>query len=362
MKKILFILKGSLDNAVPIMSIAQNFNAEKKQVSIICGTANNTLQKELKEIGIEICSLNIEEPKSNGLIKKIETIKYWLIFRNKIRNKLKEETFDYLYISTADTAISLRNLFEKKYKYFLHLRELYDQYPLYMKLLKYPAQNAEKVIVPEENRAYLYSIFLKLNNIPTVIPNKPFYHPRTPKMDISFLNKDIQTKIKSKKNIIYQGPLHKERDLSELVKISIDLHDYNIILIGKDHNMLQAYLSMNLDIIYIPFLRPPLHLNITSWGDIGIITYDYNSLNTIYCAPNKVWEFSGFGIPILANQNPGIKYLIEAANIGISKNFNDGKELLEGIKQIEIESDEISKRSVLFFDTYNAENTNTLIK
>ena len=56
MKNILFICKGPLDKAVPIISIAQAFTSEGNDVEIICGNISDELKEELiKEIGRASC-------------------------------------------------------------------------------------------------------------------------------------------------------------------------------------------------------------------------------------------------------------------------------------------------------------------
>jgi len=361
MKHLLFICKGSLDKAVPIISIAQAFNAEGNEIKIICSNISVELKEELIESGIKILSLDIDEPDSNNqLLKIFGKLYHWSTFRWKTRRILAKITPDLLYVATADTAIALRGVISK-YKYMLHLRELHDKQPHYMKLLRKPAQQACKIVVPEENRAYLYYNFLNLKNIPTVIPNKPFYHPRQAKMDIEFLEPEIQHKIMSKKNIIYQGPIHIERNLTALIKAAVVLEDYNMILMGKDFGLIDAYRKINPGIIHIPFVRPPLHLNITSWAHIGIITYDFNSLNTIYCAPNKIWEFTGFNVPILGNLNPGIKSTIGQAKAGVIVDFEDQEAIIKGIFSIEDNYGQIQDHAKAFYNAITSDRINQLI-
>ena len=361
MKKILFICKGTLDKAVPIISIAQALNAAGNVIEIICSNISVELKNELIESGIKILSLDMDETNSsNRLLEICGKLYYWSIFRWETKKILTKKTPDLLYVATADTAIALRGVFSK-HKYILHLRELHDEHPHYMRLLRKPAQHAHKVVVPEENRAYLYYNFLNLKNIPTVIPNKPFYHPRLAKMNIGFLEPEIQYKMRNKKNIIYQGQIHIERNLAAFIKASVILADYNIILMGKDFGLIDAYRKINPDIIHIPFVRPPLHLNITSWAYMGVITYDFHSLNTIYCAPNKIWEFTGFNIPILGNLNPGIKYAIAQAKAGVLVNFEDEKAIIRGIRIIEENYSQIQDYANEFYNTINPDKINQLI-
>lgn len=361
MKHILVICKGSLDKAVPIVSIAQTFNTAGNNVEIICSDVSCGLNNELVESGINILSLGIKKINSNNQLLTIwEKLYHWLVFRLKTKKILGEKIPDILYVATADTAIVLHGILAK-YKYILHLRELHDQQPFYMRLLRKPAQQAYKVVVPEENRAYLYYNFLKLKNIPEVIPNKPFYHPNQAKMSIEFLDPEIQHKLRTKKNILYQGPIDIERNLNELIKACALLQGYNIILMGQDYGLIDTYRKINSNIIHIPFVRPPLHLNITSWAYIGVITYDLYSLNTIYCAPNKIWEFSGFNIPILGNINPGLKYTIGQSGAGVLVDFNDENKIIKGISFIEDNYSQIQTYANKFYNSIESNRINKLI-
>ena len=52
---------------------------------------------------------------------------------------------------------------------------------------------------------------------------------------------------------------------------------------------------------------------------MAYISYVANnhSINAVFCAPNKVYEFAGFGIPMLCNDNPGLKYTVEYYGMGV---------------------------------------------
>lgn len=359
--KVLFICKGCLDKAVPIISIAQAFNAEGHDVELVCGNISDALKDELSAEGLDIISLNLNNPENGRyawtLMMKLH---HWATFRWKTQKILAQRSPDLLYLATADTAIALRGLYSN-FKYVLHLRELYDEQPHYMKLLQTPAQQAYRVVVPEKNRAYLYYHFLDLKKVPTTIPNKPFYHPRQTKMNIDFLEADLQTRIANKRNIIYQGQIHPERNLGKVIKVSTLLDNYNLILMGQDFGVLDEYRKLNPNLIHIPFVRPPLHLHITSWAYIGLITYDFHSLNTIYCAPNKIWEFTGFSIPILANLNPGIKYTLDNAKAGITVDFEDENAIINGILNIENQYGPLQDGATAFYDSVAPANIIQLI-
>lgn len=350
MVNISFIIKGSLDKSVPILNLARALNSHGFIVQIFCGNISNKLLNLLEKENIKI--FNFEINNHNSFVPFIGKIISWIVFRVKVKRILKKLKNEYIYIGTADTAIALRGLIEKKFVFFLHLREFYDQDYLYMKFLKYPSKMAFKVVVPEENRAFLYFNFFKLDRMPLILPNKTYGHPRSKKLDIGFLPLDIQNRIKEKKNIIYQGHLHKERDLSNFLKEFHELSGFNIILMGKDYGMVDIYRKIYSNLIYIPFVNPPYHLHITSWAHIGIITYDINSLNTIYCAPNKIWEYNGFGIPVIGSNNPGLKNQVQIYRNGEIVNFEYDSEIVYAIRKIDDNYTFYSNNSLNFFNSF----------
>ena len=44
---------------------------------------------------------------------------------------------------------------------------------------------------------------------------------------------------------------------------------------------------------------------------------DRNSLNRAFCAPNKIYEYSGLRIPAIGNEVPGLVNTIGAAKAGV---------------------------------------------
>lgn len=58
--------------------------------------------------------------------------------------------------------------------------------------------------------------------------------------------------------------------------------------------------------------------------DVGYLYYPTNTLNNINCASNKIYEYASVGLPIVANNNPTVKRILEHGGIGISSDdFED---------------------------------------
>jgi hypothetical protein len=71
----------------------------------------------------------------------------------------------------------------------------------------------------------------------------------------------------------------------------------------------------------------------------------------LFCAPNKIWEFSGYGIPILGNIIPGLINTVENFKFGSLVDMNDPKCIIKGIKNIEENYETYSKNSLQFYDS-----------
>ena len=112
-------------------------------------------------------------------------------------------------------------------------------------------------------------------------------------------------------------------------------------------------------------MTPPSHLTVTSHAHIGIAVYNASTfgglspLNAVYCAPNKIYEYAGFGIPTLGNNNPGLIYAIEASRAGECVREMKEKAIVAAAKKILENYESYSVAAKAFFD---AVDMPTLIK
>ena len=104
------------------------------------------------------------------------------------------------------------------------------------------------------------------------------------------------------------------------------------------------------NVLFIDHVNPPYHLHITSYARIGIVTYNTNSLNNIYCAPNKIWEYGGFGIPMLANDIPGLKDTVEKYGAGLCLDMDNPTAIIEAVGRIDSDYARYSRNAKDMFD------------
>ena len=72
-------------------------------------------------------------------------------------------------------------------------------------------------------------------------------------------------------------------------------------------------------------------------------------MNNIFCAPNKIWEYAGFGIPMLGNNIPGLQSTIGASQAGICVDTDRVGEILNAIQAIDSEYEFYSKKALAFY-------------
>lgn len=351
--KIAILCKGNVSSIPPVINSIIELLKLNVHVHLICGNIEDQTVDYLLSIDKNIFIEKIQS--SNNKFSK------WYNFHRYAWARIKKIKFDLLWISTGDTALCLGyNI--KKYKYILNILELYDSAPLYKKLLKRMAQNAHKVIVPEYNRACILRVWWNLKETPLVIPNKPQFLITEKDLEIENIIQEINSKKKDRKIILYQGLITPHRKLDILTEVSFKLKDkFFLVLMGPDFDYVDKLRKLNEDLLYIKSIPAPIHLNITEIADIGVVVYDFVDLNNIYCAPNKIWEYSKFGKPMLGSDIPGLKYTIETAGAGVCVDSQNKENIEETLNQLFNNYCEYSTNSQNFYKSADLEKTYRLI-
>ncbi|MDO5291421.1 MAG: hypothetical protein Q4F05_01600 [bacterium] len=248
-------------------------------------------------------------------------------------------------------------------KYILHLLELTeDLYYLEskhkFKISRQFAKRASAIVECEYNRAHITKAWWELDELPFVLPNKPYKATTIDRYSSITNNEKIATLMKSlenKKVILYQGNISKERPLEPFLKAVEALGDpYVFVAMINGENPFPSYKGNQY--YHIPFVIPPYHLEITSHAYIGILTYtpiknDYSILNTLYCAPNKIWEYSMFSVPVISNDLPALRNQFEKYSNGVCFEEFEENEIKEAIINIDENYDTYSNASKEYFNS-----------
>lgn len=363
MKKIVYVLKTKLHYYPPCISQIRMLKKLGIEIEVLYGTCHESTLELLEKEGInckKIGNLKDENP------KKIEKAISWINFRRCLIREMKNYDLKntIFWFGTAETVLPLKGALRGK-KYIVSLLELLDDDLRKIKLLKGIVKNAEAITVCEETRGHIMKYWWKLDRLPFIFPNKPFDQitdrKHTPSCEIT---ENVISKIKDKNIIISQGLLQNTDELSEFAKALKTINkDYVLLLMGIDkYNSVEKIKKIYDNTIYVSYIPAPLHLEITSYARIGITFYRPDNLNKTFCAPNKIYEFSGFGIPIIANDIPGLRNTVGIANAAECIELKE-KNIIKAINKIEDNYDEYSKNSLNFFaSTDNLETMKRLLE
>lgn len=350
--EITFILKGAFEMLPPMLPRLLNISQKGIKTNLICTKLKESTRHILEESNI-VCEETLHNDKILG---KTSRVKDWVGFKVTCKRIIKNNfpNSDLLYVCSADTALCMNSYLRKK-KYIFQSNELYDQLPMYRIGIKQYAQNAVAFVVPELCRANICMCWYNLKKKPYVIPNIPYSISLKRNQNISDDGaRCIIEKLSNKKVLLYQGHINTgDRSITVIAKALSRMKDreYALLLMGRNHNNSYEKLKeIYSETYYIPFVAAPYHLEVTSHAHIALLSYDRVSLNNLFCAPNKIFEYSGFGIPMLGNDIPGLEYTIEFEKMGVCASYADVDEVVRAIEMIEKNYCDFSQNAKSFFE------------
>lgn len=259
-------------------------------------------------------------------------------YRKKIAKYLKEAysiTNDIVWFEYSDMAYFVHDILVNT-NYLIHFYEFFNTNCSWKYQLIYSSYNMSKfvqgakaVVHCEYNRAHITRGLCDLKELPFVLPNKPYPENKnleSAPMEVVAMVNSLKQKLKGKKVILYQGVFESsERRLEEFCEaIQCLPKDYAFVAMGggsRYYDDLKQYYESD-RIIFVPFIKSPYHLLVTQLADLGILSYfplngSYAGvLNPLFCAPNKIFEYGKFGIPMLSNDLPGLKTIYDNFHCG----------------------------------------------
>ena len=258
----------------------------------------------------------------------------------------------------------------RSFNHVMQMPELTETVPAFLHRNRPPfsrktielARCARKVVVPEYNRAFIQQTMWRLPETPTVLPNKPAIK-RNAVLDLSIdANKLDQIKSEKRKIILYQGLFADDRDLFPFADAVDSLGgEFVLYLMGKatdaaQQASLEKLLSTHTNVEYLGYIAAPNHLAFTRYARIGLLPYsicyggDCPPLNALYCAPNKIWEYSCYGVPMLGSDIPGLTGIFGRYNCGLTSS-SEPDEISRAICKIDASRDEMSIGANRLFDS-----------
>ncbi len=309
----------------------------------------------------------------NSIISKFrKRRKLWRTMRSEFEKNMGAD--DIIWTTNEMTVMYLNKLlipFQERH--ILQLMELIDYCPIFYKfpIIKFPidkyARNAWKTVVPEENRAYIQSVKWKQIRLPYVLPNKPY------DLNPGDITEDVENAIKQLENekrkiVLYLGVFSPDRDMESFINAVNSLGDeYCLVAIGRKADVMKEktdyLINNNKNFVYLGFFNPPQHLNFLKYAHIGLAPYkpsnvikNASCLNALYCAPNKIYEYAGYGVPIIGTDVLGLKYPFEKYDIGICCKDLSTTSIKNAIVEIESKYDIMRDNCFKFYNSIDLDD------
>lgn len=362
--KVILVMKHNLTFYPPVISVCHALRTLGKEVVYIGANSDTNVQKALEAIGVRF----FVQPEYGGSAPK--RLLQQIIFKKNVEPLIEKEygANTCIWFVHLETVVLFIHYF-KTHHCIAHLLEfrmrkiswgyrLLSGFRDRIDLLK----KASKVICCEYNRAHLTQAVLSLPELPLIFPNKP-YLQNNEAISVGDLPSELNNvieKIRNKKVIIYQGGFMRERKLDAFYKAMDYLpDDYVFVAMGADSAEKQRLMNTykNERCIFLPFIRPPYHLEITRMAHIGILSYIPlgenlgQMINVLYCAPNKIFEYGKFGLPMLSNDLPSLKLQFAEIKCGITLESMTPECICHAIESIDENYDEYSLNAKKLYES-----------
>ena len=326
MNTIYLILKDDLVYYPPVLSIIYVLLEMNYKVVYIGNYTDEDRKRDLEKRGVLFIP-TVKLTDDGSLFKKLMQK---LAFKKQVSNYLKTagiSTNDYVWLFHTETLCLLHKTVNY-YRVIFHPLEFTLPVASWKYKVLSPSLNlaesvrrASKVVCCEYNRAQITKGMYALERMPFVLPNKMYMGDEELVEipgDVENLINPILSKIAGKKVILYQGVfLDRERRLEEFCEAVKNMPDeYVLVAMGRGSSyydrLKEKYRSEK--ILFVPFIRPPYHLLVTKAASIGVLSYFPDAadiatvINPLYCAPNKIFEYARYGIPMISNDIPALHY------------------------------------------------------
>jgi len=191
---------------------------------------------------------------------------------------------------------------------------------------KETASKVDFVIVANQERANLLTQKISLKEKPLVLENfrsikNINYQDKVKEFDYKY-----QEVFKKPINIIYNGGLMFSRGLKDFLEAFINLNseNTNMIIIGYAspseisyfNSFIKAHNCKN--IYYFPPVKFEEMKYLLDRSQIGLIQYNKDNLNNIYCASGKIYEYLQCNLPIICSSNESLLNFCNKYKVGIA--------------------------------------------
>lgn len=169
---------------------------------------------------------------------------------------------------------------------------------------------------------------------PVVVMNCPNYRKPGPHEDLFREKFGIQA---HQRIFLYQGGLSPHRGVELLLDIFPKLGDEYVLVVlgfGLLVPMVEQAAEKHANIFYHPAVSPTELDRYTACADVGFCLYQGFSGNHNLTIGNKIFQYIMAGLPVVASNLEGLKYVLTSQMGVVVQDFRDPGQLQEAIREI----------------------------
>ncbi len=334
-KRVLYFVWAPIHRLPPCVAQVQQLRDFGIEVSVLSREISPETAEIFRSRNISYETLPVITRKNKVLQKGLNYLNYRRVFRQWFRKYWTDDSV--LWIGSEMGAIKQWHFLKNHHPVIVNCLEFFE-YDWYQNAMKRISSDVDFLTACEPHRAQYMKDWWNLGSLPVVLRNKPYALSRSRNLEPT--SPDVEKALKKLENrhvLLYQGMISKERDLSPLAEgLKRSGSDWTLALMGTDYigDAGASLQKIYPDTVYLGYFYPPHHFEITSHADICVACYEENSINTRYCAPNKIYEYAAFGLPMLCNDIPGLEETVGRYHAGKCVNFHDPDQIAAAIRDL----------------------------
>ncbi|NBO26805.1 MAG: glycosyltransferase family 1 protein [Actinobacteria bacterium] len=173
-------------------------------------------------------------------------------------------------------------------------------------------------------------------SLPNVILNIPDFDPE--KMEVRDLRKALRIPAINTV-LVHQGSLQKNRGIEQSIEALRDIPNVTYVIIGYGQHRpyLEDYVARSGLSEKIKFFGPVPSSQLIDWAtsaDIGICTVVGKTKSYLYAMPNKLFEYTMAGLPVIASDYPDIGKFVAENKMGLTCDPESSSDIGAAIKTL----------------------------
>ncbi len=186
-----------------------------------------------------------------------------------------------------------------------------------LRLEKFCIKYVDEIMATSYSTGKWYDDHYKLKHPVTVTINFPYWEPLE-NITTNYFREHFKIP-KEELIFIYQGifvPVRGSRVILETFEKLPKNKHLVLMVMGSDVDLAKKYAAVHTNIHYHDPVKPTEIKKYTSSADIGIHQIQNTCLNHYYCMPNKIFEYTLSGIPVITCNFPDMKAYIDKYDFG----------------------------------------------